>query len=74
MGCTIYCLLMLTVELGEMPTIAAYRLTTNFLRNYFQDKESFARKRAFLEFQLAQNQQAEDLADVADQFPEDVSE
>ena len=54
-----------------MPTIAAYRLTTNFLRNYFQDKESFARKRAFLEFQLAQNQQAEDLTD---QFPEDVSE
>ena len=42
----------------EMPTIAAYRLSTNFLRNYFQGKESFARKRQFLEFMLAQQQEA----------------
>jgi len=48
------------VEQEEMPVIAGYRLTTNFLRGYFQGKESFARKRAFLEYQLAQGQQAGD--------------
>ena len=36
----------------EMPVIAAYRLTTTFLEGYFGGKESFAKKRAFLEFQL----------------------
>ena len=40
------------VEREEMPVIAGYRLTTNFLKGYFAGKESFARKRAFLEFQL----------------------
>ena len=37
---------MAQVEQEEMPVIAGYRLTTNFLRGYFQGKESFARKRA----------------------------
>lgn len=56
----------------EMPTIAAYRLTTNFLRNYFQGKESFSRKRQFLEYMLAQQQEqsAESEVDL-DQYPED---
>jgi hypothetical protein len=34
--------------------IAAYRLTTNFLRGYFRGDESFASKRDFLEFLLGQ--------------------
>ena len=60
----------------EMPTIAAYRLTTNFLRNYFQDNESFARKRTFLEFQLREAQrQAEEAADGGDEeFGEEAEE
>ena len=40
------------VEKEEMPVIAGYRLTTSFLRNYFAGTESFARKRAFLEYML----------------------
>ena len=51
------------VEKEEMPVIAGYRLTTNFLRGYFQGKESFARKRAFLEFQLAEAQRREEAGD-----------
>jgi carboxymethylenebutenolidase len=47
------------VEEEEMPTIAAWRLSTNFLRNHFQGKESFARKRAFLEWMLESNGGAE---------------
>jgi carboxymethylenebutenolidase len=42
----------------EMPQIAAYRLTTSCLRNFFEGQESFARKRAFLEFMLAEQEQA----------------
>ena len=53
-----------------MPTIAAYRLTTNFLRNYFQGKESFSRKRQFLEYMLAQQQDQSAESEV-DQYPED---
>ena len=45
------------VEREEMPVIAGYRLTTTFLKGYFTGKESFAKKRAFLEYQLAQQQQ-----------------
>ena len=44
------------VEREEMPVIAGYRLTTSFLDGYFSGKESFAKKRAFLEFQLAEQQ------------------
>jgi len=44
-----------------MPVIAAYRLTTAFLRGYFRGDESFASKRDFLEFMLAQEEaKAED--------------
>ena len=39
-------------EREEMPQIAAYRLTTSFLKNFFTGSESFARRRAFLEFML----------------------
>ena len=42
------------VEREEMPVIAGYRLTTNFLKGFYAGKESFAKKRAFLEFQLAE--------------------
>ena len=44
------------IEDEQMPQIAAYRLTTNFLRNFYSGQESFAAKRAFLESQLAQQQ------------------
>ena len=60
------------VEQEEMPVIAGYRLTTNFLRGYFQGKESFARKRAFLEYQLAQGQQAGD--DIVEEEEEEEEE
>lgn len=46
------------VQREEMPQFAAWGLTTNFLRNHFQGKESFARKRAFLEFMLAEQAEA----------------
>ena len=42
------------IQNEQMPQVAAYRLTTNFLRNFFEDKASFSEQRAFLEFQLAQ--------------------
>eukprot|EP00966_Prymnesium_polylepis_P299858 6929484-Prymnesium_polylepis.1 len=42
------------IQNEQMPQVAAYRLTTNFLRNFFEDKPSFSEQRAFLEFQLAQ--------------------
>ena len=63
---------MAQVEQEEMPVIAGYRLTTNFLRGYFQGKESFARKRAFLEYQLAQGQQAGD--DIVEEEEEEEEE
>jgi len=47
------------IEREEMPQIAAWRLTTNFLRNHFQGQESFARKRAFLEFMLGEQEERE---------------
>ncbi len=47
------------IEKEEMPQIAAYRLATTFLRNFYTGKESFAAKRAFLEFQLAEAEAAE---------------
>jgi hypothetical protein len=43
------------VEREEMPVIAGYRLTTAFLSGFFSGKESFAKKRAFLEFQLRES-------------------
>jgi len=59
------------IEREEMPQIAAYRLATTFLRNFFSGSESFARKRAFLEFMLAQ-QAAEELTEEG--ADEDVTE
>lgn len=53
------------VKREEMPQVAAWRLTTNFLRNHFEGRESFARKRAFLEFMLAEQSDTDD-EDVAD--------
>jgi len=43
----------------QMPQLAAWRLSINFLRNFYSGSESFSKKRAFLEFMLAQ-QEAED--------------
>lgn len=40
----------------EMPVIAGYRLTKNFLEGFYAGKESFAKKRAFLEFQLRESE------------------
>ena len=45
---------MAQIEGEQMPQIAAYRLATNFLRGFYAGKESFAKKRDFLEFMLAQ--------------------
>ena len=63
------------IEREEMPQFAAWGLSTNFLRNHFEGKESFARKRAFLEFMLAQqgrSDEAVDAEDVVDVEDEEV--
>lgn len=60
------------VEREEMPVIAGYRLTANFIRGYFAGKDSFAKKRAFLEFQLAEQkigQGADPAAEEGDAEP-----
>lgn len=44
------------VENEEMPVIAAYRLATAFLSGFYAGKESFAKKREFLEFQLREQE------------------
>jgi len=61
------------VEREEMPQLAAWRLSTNFLRNHFEGKESFARKRAFLEFML-EEQAAREAADTQAEAPLDPTE
>ena len=61
------------VEREEMPQLAAWRLSTNFLRNHFEGKESFARKRAFLEFML-EEQAAREAADPQAEAPLDPTE
>lgn len=58
------------IEEEAMPQIAAYRLTTNSLRNFFEGKESFARKRAFLEFMLAQRQEMQEEAESSEEATE----
>ena len=45
---------MAQIRAEQMPQLAAWRLSTNFLRNFYSGRESFARKRAFLEFMLAE--------------------
>jgi carboxymethylenebutenolidase len=60
------------VEREEMPVIAGWRLTTNFLRGYFSGAESFSKKRAFLEYMLAQQRAAQEGA--GDEYEEDVEE
>ena len=49
------------IEREEMPQIAAWRLSTAFLRNFFENKPSFAEKRSFLEFMLAEEEAAGDV-------------
>jgi carboxymethylenebutenolidase len=61
------------VEREEMPQLAAWRLSTNFLRNHFEGKESFARKRAFLEFML-EEQAAREASDPQAEAPLDPTE
>lgn len=53
------------VEREEMPQLAAWRLSTNFLRTFYTGQESFARRRAFLEWQLQQQQQEEAAEEAA---------
>eukprot|EP00310_Coccolithus_braarudii_P019954 CAMPEP_0183339312 /NCGR_PEP_ID=MMETSP0164_2-20130417/6280_1 /TAXON_ID=221442 /ORGANISM="Coccolithus pelagicus ssp braarudi, Strain PLY182g" /LENGTH=301 /DNA_ID=CAMNT_0025509281 /DNA_START=25 /DNA_END=930 /DNA_ORIENTATION=+ len=52
------------VKEEQMPQIAAWRLTTNFLRGYYRGDESFSSKRDFLEFLLAQEEDGEGVTDT----------
>lgn len=47
------------IEREEMPQTAAYRLMTTSLRNFYTGKESFAAKKRFLEFMLAESGRGE---------------
>lgn len=44
----------------QMPQLAAWRLSTAFLRSFYAGGESFAKKRAFLEYMLAQQGEEQD--------------
>ena len=47
------------IEEQQMPQFAAWGLSTNFLKTFFEGKESFARRRALLEFMLEEEGKGE---------------
>ena len=47
------------IDRQEMPQFAAWGLATNFLKTFFEGRESFSRRRAFLEFMLQEEGRGE---------------